>query len=281
VVNSVLARRRLAQGLRRYRHRADRSLEDVADALTCSAAKISRLENGISSVRLTDLRAIASYLGLPPAERAELEDLVRSARAREWWQEFSDVVPPQSATVYGLEDGAAAIQAHAMALVPGLLQTEAYARALIWAVPGVSSDVRDRRLGLRMRRRQLLDRPDPPQFTIMMDEAVLHREIGGPEVTAAQWEHVLRRAQDGVVVVRVIPRQAPAHRAEGVGFSLFDFEHEDLAPVVYLEALTQNAFVEEPAEVAVYRSALDSAGQVALSAADSLEMVAELARRSG
>jgi transcriptional regulator with XRE-family HTH domain len=276
VVNSVLARRRLAQGLRRYRHRAGRSLDDVAGALDCSVAKISRLETGISGVQLPDLRAIAGYLELSGAERAELEELLRRARAREWWQAFSDVVPPYSATLYGLEDGAATIRMHSIGVMPGLLQTEDYARAQLGAAPGVPTAVVDRRLALRMRRRQLLDRADGPRLTVLMDEGMLQREIGGAVVMADQWAHVVSRIDSGVVV-RVIRHRAAAHGAEGVAFTVFGFDHEDLAPVGYVEALTHNSFVEDPEEVAVYEAALDSAERVAASPEDSRELLAALA----
>jgi len=130
--NAVLARRRLAQGLRRYRQRAGLSMEDLARGLECAAAEVSRMETGISGIRIQDLTAITHLIDFDESERRDLEELVRRARGREWWQEFTDVVPPGSGTFFGLEDGAVTIEIHATSLIPGLLQTADYARAL-WA----------------------------------------------------------------------------------------------------------------------------------------------------
>jgi transcriptional regulator with XRE-family HTH domain len=273
--NAVLARRRLAQGLRRYRQRAGLTIEDLARGLECSAAKVSRMETGISGIRIQDLTAITHLIDFAESERRDLEELVRRARGREWWQEFTDVVPPGSGTFFGLEDGAATIEIHATSLIPGLLQTADYARALVGSVNGVAPELLARRVALRQRRQRLLDRPDAPRLTVLMDEAVLRRTIGDGPLMAAQWEHVLRCAESAGVVVQIIRSDAPIHPAEGVGFTLFSFEDQDLSPVVFAEALGQQTFVDEPDPVRVYVDALASAQRVAQAPDISLEMMSK------
>jgi transcriptional regulator with XRE-family HTH domain len=272
--NAVLARRRLAQGLRRYRQRAGLTIEDLARGLECSGAKVSRMETGIAGIRLHDLAPIARVLTLADAELAELTDLARRARGKEWWHEFTDVVPPDSATFYGLEDGAASIRLHTTSLIPGLLQTADYARALLGAAHDATRAVREPRLELRLRRQRILDRENPPALSALLDEAVLHRVIGGPDVAARQWRNVLDRVENAGVQVRVIPFGAPVHEAEGITFTIFDFDHEDLTPVVYAEQPVQNLFVDEPEAVDVYAATLAGAESAAASAEESLAMIA-------
>ncbi|WP_322756206.1 helix-turn-helix transcriptional regulator [Frankia sp. Cas3] len=273
--NAVLARRRLAQGLRRYRQRAGLTIEDLARELECSGAKVSRMETGIAGIRLHDVPPIARVLELDDAELAELTELTRRARGKEWWHEFTDVVPPDSATFYGLEDGAASVRLHTTSLIPGLLQTADYARALLGAAHDATRAVWERRLELRLRRQRILDRENPPALTVLLDEAVLHREIGGPDVTAGQWRHVLHRVETAGVRVRVIPFRAPVHEAEGVTFTIFEFDHEDVTSVVYAEQPVQNLFVDDPEAVGVYAAALAAAESAATSIEDSLAMIAK------
>jgi transcriptional regulator with XRE-family HTH domain len=273
-MNAVLARRRLAQGLRRYRLQAGKTIEDVARGLECSGAKVSRMETGIAGIRLHDLVPIARVLGLGDREVAELTGLARRARVKEWWHEFTDVVPPDSATFYGLEDGAASIRLHTTSLVPGLLQTTEYADAVLGAAGDITPDLAGRRLALRQRRQRVLDREDRPALSVLFDEAVLHRGIGGPEVVAGQWRHVLDRVENAGVRVRVIPFDAAVHEAEGVNFTVFAFDHEDLTPVVYAELPVQNLFVDDPEPVAVYAATMDAAEGVAASAEESLALIA-------
>ncbi|OHV37722.1 MULTISPECIES: helix-turn-helix domain-containing protein [Pseudofrankia] len=278
--NVVVARRRLAQGVRRYRQRSGLTIEELARGLECSAAKVSRMETGISGIRIQDLAAIVSLVEVDEAERRDLEELVRQARGREWWQEYMDLFPAGSATFFGLEDGATSIRVHSTSVVPGLLQTPDYASALFGAVRGARAEAWDRRVALRLRRQRLLDRERPPLLTVLLDEAVLHRVIGGPEVMAGQWDHILRRVETPGVAVRVIPFTAPAHGAEGVAFTVFGFDDQDLGPVAYAERLGMPRFIEEPTEVEIYVAGLGGAERVAAAPEASRELIAAFAARS-
>ncbi|CAO5255788.1 helix-turn-helix domain-containing protein [Frankia sp. AgKG'84/4] len=275
--NAVVARRRLALGLRQHRLRAGLTLEELAHRMECSPAKISRMETGISGVRLQDLKMIAEVMSLRPADRDMMIALMRQSRNHEWWHEYTDIVPPASATFYGLEDGAPIIRQHSTSLVPGLLQTADYARALITSVDGISADLAERRLALRRRRQLVLGRPDPPRLTVILDEAVLFRVIGGPAVMAEQCMNLLHQAETGQVHVQVVPFDADTHPAEGVAFILFEFEEDGGGPVVFAEQLSRNTFIDENEEVAVYRSAMAGAQRVALTRELSLQAIAERA----
>lgn len=258
-----VGRRQLATDLRRLRASSGRTLDDVARHLECSAAKVSRMETGAVRVGLSDLRAVLGLYGVAGAERDALLALARQSRARGWWQDFADVVPPRSATFYGLEDGAATIGEHCASLVPGLLQTPGYARALVGSVPGLDPAVVERRVALRLRRQRLLDRPQPPALHLVLDEAVLRREIGGPAVLAGQVEHLLAVAERPHVRLQVLPFTAGAHPAAGVSFTVFGFADPDETPVVFREQLDANGFLDAPDAVARYVDALADVGRLA------------------
>lgn len=273
MVSPTVARRLLAADLRRYRLVFGRTIEEVAAHLECSPAKVSRMETGIVKVGPQDLRAILELYGVDEAVRDALFDLVRQARERGWWEAYADVVPPDSARFYGLEDGAELIAQHVASLVPGLLQTEGYARALVGSVPGLDAAIVDRRVELRLRRARLLDRPDPPRLDVLLDEAVLRRVIGGREVFAEQLRHLVEVADRPSVTLRVIEFDAPVHPAVGVTFTVFRFAG-DPTGVVFREQLDANGFLDEPSAVAVYEESLVAAAAVAADRDRSRRLVA-------
>jgi transcriptional regulator with XRE-family HTH domain len=269
-----VGRRHLAMGLRRLRASSGRTIDDVARHLECSAAKVSRMETGAVRVGLSDLRAVLELYGVMGAEREALLALARQSRTRGWWHEFADVVPAGSETFYGLEDGAATIGQHSTSLVPGLLQTPEYAGALVGSVPGVPTAIRQRRVELRRRRQRLLTRERPPTLTMVLDEAVLHREVGGRAVLAGQIAHLLDMARRPHVRLQVLPFTAGAHPAAGVSFTVFGFADPAEPPVAFREQLDANSFLDRPDQVAFYVDALAEAGRVAADPAQSSALLA-------
>lgn len=262
VASPIVGRRLLAADLRRHRLESGRTIEEVAAHLECSPAKVSRMETGIVKVGPQDLRAVLELYGVGGAARDALFSLVRQARVRGWWEAYADVVPPSSVRFFGLEDGAELIAQHVTSLVPGLLQTEGYIRALVGSVAGIDPAIVDRRVELRLRRSALLDRPEPPELDVLLDEAVLRRVIGGREVFAGQLRHLLAVADRPSVSLRVIEFDSPVHPAVGITFTMFRFAG-DPTGVVFREQLDANAFLDEPDAVAGYQASLTTAAAVA------------------
>jgi transcriptional regulator with XRE-family HTH domain len=277
----TVERRRLALELRRLRAEARRTIHDVAQRLECSAGKVSRIETGAVGVRVQDVREMLDLYGIHGQQREDLLDLVRRSRRRAWWHGYTDVVPPESAKFYGLEDGAATIDEHRLGLVPGLLQTEPYARALISAAADAPPEVVERRIALRRERQRLLDRPQPPQITAVLAEAVLHEQIGGPQVLAGQLRHLLEVASRPHIAIRVRPFSRGAHPAAGVPFIVFGFADPADPRVVYVELPTRNIHIETPAEVDSYVSAFATARDSALDCQESARLIAAAADRLG
>src|SRR5262245_25354830 len=177
-MSPAVSRRRLAKELRRIRRARDLTMQDVADYLEVSAGKISRLETAQVTARVQDVRGMLDLYKIDGPQREELLKLVRQSRKKAWWDAYTDLVPPDAATFYGLENGAARIDQYSIALVPGLLQTSDYARTLISPTSGVDGSLAKRRLELRMRRQQILKGDDAPEYHVILDEAVLRRVIG-------------------------------------------------------------------------------------------------------
>ena len=269
----AVERRRLALELRRLRTEAGKTIYDVADRLECSAGKVSRIEMGVVGARIQDVREMLDLYDVRGEHREQLLDLVRRSRRRAWWQDYTNVVPPESAKLYGLEAGAATIDEHKVALVPGLLQTEAYARAVIASPPDEKPDNVERRIELRRRRQELLDRADPPAIRFALHQSVVEAQIGSPAVMAEQLRRLADVAGRPNVTIRVIRADSGAYAAVGVSFTMFGFAHEADPKVVFLEQLTRNTFIEDLAEVDTYTRAFESALEIAESAQRSRELI--------
>ena len=248
----TVRRRRLALELRRLRETAKLTCEDVAERLECSASKISRVETGRVSVSPRDVRDMLQIYGVPEDQRDSLVQLARESRQKGWWHAYGDSVQPHFGTYLGLESAASEIRIYEVNLIPGLLQTEEYARAVISAgmVDKPRADI-ERSVALRMERQQVA-RTIMPKVWAVLDEAALRRQVGGPEVMRIQLEHLREVGSLRNVSLQVIPFGGGAHPAMGRPFVILSFG-EDLDPdVVYLEDLTSALWVENVDEIDRY-----------------------------
>jgi len=282
----TVRRRRLALELRRLRESARLTCDEVAEKLECSASKISRVETGRVSVSPRDVRDILEIYGVSPEESESLIQLARDSRQKGWWDAFKDAIEPHFATYLGLESAAAEIRAYEVGLIPGLLQTEDYARAVIsiGMLTGSRGDV-ERLVKLASARQPALIAADPPRFWAVLDEAALRRQVGGPRVMRQQLEHLLELAQLPNVAIQVIPFGGGAHPAMGRSFAILSFAERADPDVVYLEDLTSALYLEDAAEVDCYITSFDHLRAAALSFADSASLITETlssaASRSG
>jgi transcriptional regulator with XRE-family HTH domain len=175
--------RRLARALRHLREEAGRTIEEVAEKLEMSASTVSRIETAQVGVRPRDLRLLLDIYEVTEAERDQLLQIARERRQPHWWQEYVDL---PNIAVASLEDDASTISQYSTQLVPGLLQTEAYARGVLEAIRlDAKADDIDRRLELRLHRQARLTGEDAPEYWVVLDEAVVRRGVGGPAVMAA------------------------------------------------------------------------------------------------
>ena len=274
----AVERRRLAFELRRLRTSADKTIEQVARHLECSPGKISRIETGIVGAQIRDVRDLLDVYGLHGEERDQLLNLARDARRRAWWHDYAGVLPPESARFFGLEDGAETIDHLAgSTVVPGLLQTEAYARALIGSANDDPAAIA-LRIELRRRRQPLLTRPKAPAITAVIHEAALVALVGSAATMAGQLRRLVEVAALPNVTIRMLPLATGAHPAAGTSFSIFSFEHPGDPPIVHFEQLTSSSYRERPKDVVRYREAFAAACDLALSPDDSRQLVTDRER---
>jgi transcriptional regulator with XRE-family HTH domain len=270
----TVRRRRLALELRRLREAARLTCEEVAEHLECSASKISRVETGRVSVSPRDVRDMLELYGVPAAQRESLVQLARDSRQKGWWHAYSDTMQPQMATYIGLESAASEIRIYEVSLIPGLLQTEDYARAVIKAgmVNSPAEDI-ERRVSLLMARQPAVVRDDPPKVWAVLDEAALRRRVGGSGLMRLQLEHLLAQAALPNVAVQVIPFAGGAHPAMGRPFIILVFPERVDTDVVYLEDLTSALYLEDVAEVDRYNVFFNHLRATALSFDDSAALM--------
>jgi transcriptional regulator with XRE-family HTH domain len=269
----TVRRRRLALELRRLREAAKLTCEEVAERLECSASKISRVETGRVSVSPRDVRDMLEIYGVPADQREGLVQLARESRQKGWWHAYGDSVQPHFATYLGLESAASEIRIYEVNLIPGLLQTEDYARAVLTAAMVNSSraDI-ERRVALRMER-QRLSRANPPKLWAVLDEAALRRQVGGGEVMRMQLEHLRETSALRNVSLQVIPFAGGAHPGMGRPFVILSFGEDADPDVVYLEDLASALWVENVEEVDRYHVYFNHLQATALSFEDSAAMV--------
>jgi transcriptional regulator with XRE-family HTH domain len=227
--------------------------------IRASESKMSRLELGRVSFKDRDIRDLLMLYGVEdPDEREGLLSLAKEANRPAWWQRYSDILPSWFQTYVGLEETATLIRTYEGHLVPGLLQTEDYARAVIFAgLPGEPDVEVERWLRLRMDRQGLLTHVDPPRLWAVVDEAALRRPIGGPEVMRAQLEYLITTMKLPNVTLQVIPFHAGAHAALGQPFVILRFADPDLPDMVYLEQFTSGLWLDKPDEVDSYAQVMD------------------------
>jgi transcriptional regulator with XRE-family HTH domain len=273
----TVRRRRLAIELRRLREAAKLTCEEVAEHLECSASKISRVETGRVSVSPRDVRDMLELYGVPPQQRESLVQLARDSRQKGWWHAYSDTIQPQFATYLGLESAASEIRIYEVSLIPGLLQTEDYARAVITAGQ-MNSPLEDieRRVALLMARQPALTRNDPPRLWAVLDEAALRRRVGGAGLMRLQLEYLLELASLKNVAVQVIPFGGGAHPAMGRPFIILVFPERVDPDVVYLEDLTSALYVEDVDEVDRYNVFFNHLRATALSFDDSAALISSV-----
>ena len=243
----------LGTQLRRLREAAGITREEAGHAIRASHAKISRLELGRVGFKERDVVDLLTLYGVTDeGERATVLELMRQANTKVWWQQHSDLLPNWFETYLRLEQVAKVIRTYQLQFVPGLLQSEEYARAVIGHGHSRSTDELDRRVQLRMERQQMLHQPEAPHLWAVIDEAALTRPFGPTRVMRDQLRYLLEASAAPNIHVQVLPFRSGAHAAAGGSFSILRFAEPDLPDVVYLEQLTSAVYLDKRADVEDY-----------------------------
>ena len=255
----TVPRRLLGAQLRRLREERGITLEDAGDVIRASGSKMSRLETGRVGFKDRDISDLLTFYEVTDdQQRGALLELAHNASAHGWWHDYSDVLPAWFEAYVGLEEAATSIRTYEIQFVPGLLQTEDYARAVtLLGHHGAPAAEIEQRVGLRMARQVLLAEPRPMHLWAVLDEAVLRRPAGRPGVMRRQLQHLLEAADRPNVTIQVIPFAAGAHAAAGGPFSILRFAERDLPDVVYLEQLTSALYLDKRETVDHYLAVME------------------------
>lgn len=268
----------LGTQLRRFREASGISREAAGEAIRASQAKISRLELGRVGFKVRDIVDLLTLYGVTDdEERAAVMNLVQQANARGWWQHDNDLLPSWFEMYLRLEQEARVVRTYQVQFVPGLIQTEEYARAVIMS--GHRSHPAheiDRRVRLRMERQKMLDQPDAPHLWAVIDEAALTRPFGPPRVMRAQLQHLLDVSAASNVTVQVLPFRTGAHAAAGGSFTILRFAEADLPDVVYLEQLTSAVYLDKRSDIEDYLTIMERVSVQAETPTESLTTIRRL-----
>ncbi|ABP54542.1 hypothetical protein Strop_2091 [Salinispora tropica CNB-440] len=255
----TVLRMMLGAQLRRLRESCGVTREGAGWEIRASESKISRMELGRVGFKERDVADLLTLYGITdPQERDALLHLARDANSPGWWHRYGDVLPSWFQAYLGLEAAAALIRTYELQFVPGLLQTEEYARAVVLLGHSRAEPAEiDRRVTLRMRRQQVLHREDPPQLWAVVDEAALRRPIGGPTVMRQQVSALIEATRLPNVRLQVVPFAAGGHAAAGGAFSILRFGDQELPDVVYIEQLTSALYLDKREDLEFYALAME------------------------
>ncbi|HWM37179.1 MAG TPA: helix-turn-helix transcriptional regulator [Streptomyces sp.] len=263
--------------LRDLRERADCSFAEAAAALSVNSTTVRRMEKAEVGLKPPYVEKLLKTYGVPEAEISSFLFLVDEANQPGWWHRFRDVLPSWFSLYVSLEGEAGLIRAYEPHCVPGLLQTEDYAGALLrTGFPNASEEELGRRVALRMERQELLRRPDAPRLWVLLEEQVVRRHVGEPGVMRAQIDRLIESTAMPNVTVQVIPFTAGPHPAMFGPFQLFRFDIPELPDIVYTESLSGAVYHDERAETAVYLEALDRMGAQAAPATRTESLLGEI-----
>lgn len=285
---AMAARRRLGRLITDLREAADITVEEAAEFIERAPSTMWRLEAGQPGVRIRphgDIGRLCEFYEVDEETKQGLLALVEATKVKGWFQPYSDVLPPKFNMYLGLEGTCDTFWTYEPERVPGLFQTEAYARAIMTLpVPKKTADedTIERRLQVRMRRQEVLTRTDPraPQLDVVLNETVLRRPVGGPVVMAEQLRHVNQLSELPHVSVRVLPFPAGLHRGLDTGqFVLLRFANAvEEPPRVFVDGVLGDLWFDEPEQIDWYESAFHDIRKKSLSEAASRDLIEQAAK---
>jgi transcriptional regulator with XRE-family HTH domain len=265
--------------LRELREAAGISPDQAGYEIRGSRSKISRLEHGRVSFKERDVEDLLTLYGVTDTDRrAHMVALARQANNQGWWAKYDDVLPDWFETYVGLEQATSLIRGYELQFVPGLFQTEDYARAVtILGHRAAPAEEIERRVSLRLKRQQLLAGPVPRVWSVI-DESALRRPLGGRDTMRAQLRHLLEVAELPQVTLQLMPFERGGHSAAGGSFAILRFAEADLPDIVYIEQLTGALYLDRREEIDHYREVMNSLSAEAETPADSERLLKRIIR---
>ncbi|MER6087410.1 helix-turn-helix domain-containing protein [Streptomyces bluensis] len=248
----------LGKRLRQLREQAGVSFEEAARVIEVTALTVRRMEKAEVGLRIPYVKELLRTYGVSATETEDFVSLAREANQPGWWYKYCDVLPEWFSAYVSLESEAAVIRLYEPQYVPGLLQTPDYAAALMRVgFPNATEEDIARRVSLRLRRQDLLAKPEAPAIWAILDETVLRRPVGGPEVMRAQIDRLTEILASPRVRIQIMRFAAGPHPGAFGPFHYFRFGFSELPDIVYTESLAGSQYVDQPADVVTYLEVLD------------------------
>jgi hypothetical protein len=281
-VGGVIRRMLLGAQLRRLREGANVTPEQAGYEIRASRSKISRMETGQVGFKTRDITDLLTLYGVTDEQvQSRFLQLARQASQPDWWAQYGDILPDWFENYLGLESASSTIRTFEIQFVHGLFQIEDYARAVTrLGHQGAPAAEIERRVGLRVKRQDLLTRENSPRIWSVMDEAVLRRPVGGPAVMRAQLHHLIEVAELPRVTVQVVPFARGGHAGASGSFTVLRFQEQDLPDVVYMEQLTGAVYLEQRSDVEHYLAVLDQLSSEALTPAATTRFIQQVAQET-
>ncbi|MGQ0837338.1 helix-turn-helix domain-containing protein [Actinokineospora sp.] len=281
MASPTLQRRRLGKALKRARERSDRTQEEAAEKIDAASSKISRIELGQSGLKLVDLNALLDLYSVTGEAALHLRDLARAGRKRGRWSAYRNVIPNWFRDYLDLEEDASEIRWYQPEVVPGILQTEAYIRAVYTtATPRTVDDEIERFVRMRLDRQAVLERADATLHFIL-SEAALRRTVGNVRLMADQLQHVADVADRVNVELQVLPFDAQTYCPASFGFTILRFENDASTDVVYLEDYTDAVYLDEQQPVRAYNALWNRLSAAALGQVESQDLIRRITSEYG
>jgi transcriptional regulator with XRE-family HTH domain len=276
----TVRRRRLGTELRKLRESSGYKLEEVAAQLGVAPSTLSRIETGKAPTKSAYLNQMLEMYGVEESDQRQvLVDMAREGHRKGWWAAYDDVLPSGFDIYVGLEAETAAVRGYEISVVPGLLQTPDYARAVLREMfPRHGPEQIDRLVDLRMERQRRFDDDPPLELWAILDEAVVRRPVGGRQVMRAQLDHLLDMALRPGITVQVLPFDCGAHAGHGGPFSILEFPNRADSEVAYVESVAGNLYLEKDREVRARAEAFDRLRAAALAPAASADLIAHVSK---
>ncbi len=280
----LLQRRRLRTELRTARLNKELTQEQVAKAMEWSLSKMNRIEKAKTGISTNDLKVLLPLYGITDKKQTEeLLDLARAARQPGWWRQYGDVAPHTLLELIDYESAASAVHQFETTLVPGILQTEEYASAILQEFYSGNMPEEDIRklVELRTRRRDLLVGPEAPKFSFLLDESAVHRQVGSPAVTSKQLRQLASITDLPSVTIQIVPFTAGLHPSMGGAFEVVEFDDTDDENIVFIEDQRGDFIGDDPGEASRYLKAFQLIEEKSLAPADSVAFLRKAAAEMG
>jgi len=270
----TVQRRRLRAELRNTRDAAGLRQAEVAQAMDWSLSKLMRIERGEVNVSTNDLRALLSHYGVKDKGRVNtLLELARSARGTSFYDQYSDLLKPGFKEFLAYEASASVIRQYEPVIIPGLLQTEEYARGLFEGISKSTPEAADRGWAVRQHRQDLVDRESPPEMRYVLDEAALRRHVGRGHVTRRQLERIKELAAEPHINIQIMSFARGAHPGMAGSFVLLEFADPNLTDLLHLESIDSITIRDDTELIARYLDRFAELEELSLSEDESIDFL--------